>query len=1218
MNHPNLSVHVVAFFLALLLGVAEAPGLAAADLVITEFMADNRSAYVDEDGDYPDWIEIYNRDEAPVRMAGWSLTDKRGDLKWQFPDMEIAPRRFLIVFASGKNRNDPAKPLHATFNLADVGEYLAIVGPDGLTVVSEHADYPAQAENASYGYSMQSQGTLFAGASAAARVFIPTGGDLALTWTAPEFDDSAWTAGTAAIGFDTKTTPTYTDLITNDIGLMMKNVNTSAYIRIRFDVADLSRVSSLVLRLKYEDGFIAWLNGQEVARKNAPTTISWASRASPRRAEKDALVFETFDLSRHIGRLVAAGNVLAIQGLNEAKTGLAFLMVPEVWAYEVTGIDTGQREFFSPATPGRGNETGFPGIAEAPSFSLPSGAYLDAVNLLLSVASPTATIRYTIDRKEPTEESTAYTAPIAISKTTIVRARTFEPGLLPSRTITQTFIALDATLKDFSSNLPVLVINTFGPTAISIPEDPLTSVWLSAFYPGDESRSSFKWSPDFESQIGIKIRGSSSLSFPKKSYRIETWDGNGNERESVILGFPRESDYILYAPYTDKTLMRDVLSYDWSNAIGRWAPRVRFVELYLSTSAAKLRSADYLGVYVFIEKIKWGKERVDIERIYPSQNEEPEVTGGYILKKDRLDPGESGFFTSQSQQLCYVHPPERETAPAERAPITTAQKAWIKKYLDTFEGVLYGNNFTDPVNGYAKFIDVDSFIDHHLMVEITKNIDGYRLSTFMYKDRGGLLNMGPIWDYNLTLGNADYLQGWIPQGWYYTQCSAADYPWYPRLSQDPAYIARYKERWFNFRQGPFSTAKLMADIDRYVDLLQESQVRNYKKWPILGIYVWPNPQPIPTSYAGEITFMKQWLDAHVAWMDSTLLSVPTFTPKAGNVTTGTMVTISSPTGTIYYTMDGTDPKLADGNPAPSAKEFSEPIAIDTNVKIRARVKAGSSWSNLAEATYIVYLAPLVVTEVNYAPMASPDGTIAGDDFEFVEIQNVGDAEVDLTGYQTSDSARLNFTGSKVTKVAPGGFVVIVKKLAAFSTRYDAASIPIAGEYTGTLSNKRGTIGIKGPLSEVILRFTYDSTWYPETNAAGRSLTIIDPKGPRESWVQMESWRPSAELNGSPGRADGTSPIGKSLPGDIDGDGKLSLTDPMNILAILYQGESTLLRCGTTIDDEANRKLLDTNGDSRVDLTDAVGLLEHLFLAGPPPALGTDCVDIPGCQDTCGS
>jgi len=188
-----------------------------------------------------------------------------------------------------------------------------------------------------------------------------------------------------------------------------------------------------------------------------------------------------------------------------------------------------------------------------------------------------------------------------------------------------------------------------------------------------------------------------------------------------------------------------------------------------------------------MEKIKLGADRVNITALEPSDNAEPQISGGYIFKKDKPDSGETVFRTSRGLEIRCIEPKFED--------ITPQQVDWIKNYINEFESVLYGSNFKDPENGYAKYINVGSFIDVHILVELTKNIDGFRLSTYMSKDRNGKLNMGPVWDYNLSLGNANYLEGWIPTGWYYPLISEGDYPWWRRLFEDPAFYQRYADRW---------------------------------------------------------------------------------------------------------------------------------------------------------------------------------------------------------------------------------------------------------------------------------------------------------------------------------------------------------------------------------------------------------------------------------------
>jgi hypothetical protein len=931
---------IVTLAFAVLAGVPAA--LEGQGLMITEIMAGKQTVLADQDGDFSDWIEILNAGTAPVSLSGYSLTDDARQLKkWVFPDVTLGPGRFLIVFASEKDRASPGAELHTNFRLEEDGEVLGLVAPDGETVVSKFDPlFPPQSPAVSFGFEMESFSTDFIVPGAPAKFFVPADASLGTGWISPGFDDSAWQAGTTGLGYDKKTPATFSDLIQTSIQAQLDTVNAVAYVRIPFTVADPASVSSLVLKMRYDDGFTAFLNGTEVARRNAPAAITNTSRASSRRIESDVLVAEEINIGAHASALLPGTNVLAIAGLNITRNDNDFLVLPELSSVSVRSVTPTAERYFSRPTPGLPNSTGVPGVVASPRFSRAGGMFTETFSLSLE-ASPDATIRFTVNGTEPTEASTAFTAPITVDKVMAVKAKAFAPGLLPSRTVTEFYVLTDATVNDFNSNLPIVIIETFGR---AINENAYTNAYATVIDVGTNGRSTASAAPAYAGPGALKIRGSSSLQFPKKSYNFEIQDRDGSDQDVSFFDMPPESDWILYAPYTDKTLMRDVLAYEWSNWIARYAARTRFVEVFVHSAAGKLSYAtSYVGVYVFSEKLKRNEQRIDIQRLYASQTADPEVSGGYILKKDRLDPGDTGL-SAGGHTLGWVDPKEREAS--------TAQKSWIQKYINEFAGVLNGPNFANPDLGYAKYIDVGSFIDHHILVELTKNIDGYRLSTYMYKDREEKLNMGPIWDYNLTLGNANYLDGWKPDGWYYGLVSDGDYPWYRKLQTDPAFKQKYSERWVQLRQGPFQLSKLLESIDLKVALLEESQIRNYRRWPILGSYVWPN-QFIGRTYAEEIGFMRQWLTDRVAWMDGQLLPAPQFSQDGGEVPSGFQLTITAPAGMyVVYTTDGTDPKQ-NGAMSPSASRYSGPVAITRNTRVWARTMIGDSvWGGEENAVFV--------------------------------------------------------------------------------------------------------------------------------------------------------------------------------------------------------------------------------------------------------------------------
>ncbi|MDT8300249.1 MAG: CotH kinase family protein [Sedimentisphaerales bacterium] len=568
--------------------------------------------------------------------------------------------------------------------------------------------------------------------------------------------------------------------------------------------------------------------------------------------------------------------------------------------------------FIAEPTPGEENTGGYLGFVDEPKFSREHGFYNTPFSVTLATETKGAVIYYTLDGSEPYDTNgrgrgpsgMLYTEPILITTTTNLRAKAIKPGWKLSNVRTKNYVFLEPDIQNFSSNLPIAVIDTFG-KGVGQTTETQTLAFAGFIDNTARGRARPTNTPDFMGKAGLNIRGKSSEGFAKKQYHLETLDENNTDKDVSILGFPAESDWVLSAPYSDKSLMRNFLTYKWSNNMGQYAVRTRYIELFLNTNGGGISMGDYVGVYILMEKIKVGKNRVNISKLEPSDNTEPDISGGYIVKKDKLDTGDLTFNTSRGLSLIHLEPDKEE--------ITQEQKDWIKGYIDEFEAVLYGPNFTDPIDGYAKYIDVDSFINIHILVELTKNIDGFRLSTYMFKDRGGKLNMGPAWDYNLSLGNADYLEGWIPTGWYYPLISAGDYPWWRRLFEDPEFQSRYADRWFVLRQSLFDTGMLLQDIDDVVDLLGEAQVRNFDRWKILGTYVWPN-WFIAQTYQEEIDWMKGWLQDRVTWMDTQIAAEfatapPLFSRQGGRVNQGFNLTMSASFGTIYYTLDGTDPRL---------------------------------------------------------------------------------------------------------------------------------------------------------------------------------------------------------------------------------------------------------------------------------------------------------------------
>lgn len=418
-----------------------------------------------------------------------------------------------------------------------------------------------------------------------------------------------------------------------------------------------------------------------------------------------------------------------------------------------------------------------------------------------------------------------------------------------------------------SSNLPIIVINTNGQTIV---DDPRIVVDMGIIYNGP-GMLNYVSDPhnNYDGLVNIEIRGSSSQMFPKKSYSFETQDTANVEIDVSLLGLPAENDWVLYAPYDDKTFLRDVLAYKMGREMGRYASRTVFTELILN--------GEYMGIYILEEKIKRDANRVDIAKLTPDDTVGNDLTGGYILKIDKTTAG-GNYWTSSYLPIGSVYDIEFLYHYPDFADMMPQQVSYIQNFMYNAETSLNATWFTNPDSGYRKFMDASTFIDFFIVNEIARNVDGYRISTYFYKDKDSndpRLKMGPLWDFNITMGNADYCQAWYTFGWAYQfnlACPNDGYPvpfWWSRLLQDPLYAAELRCRWDSLRQTTLATPYILSYLDSMALVLDDAQNRNYQRWPILGIYVWPN-YFIGNTYQEEVDYLKTWLTNRLTWLDNNI------------------------------------------------------------------------------------------------------------------------------------------------------------------------------------------------------------------------------------------------------------------------------------------------------------------------------------------------------------
>ena len=883
----KLPITLLTGFLALGLAITGV----ASDPFISEIVAANDKTLKDNFGETSDWIELHNPGSEPANLLGWGLSDElESPLKWTFPDVSIPPGEFLLVHASGNNIADPGKPLHTGFRLSRAGEFLGLAKPDGNFADKYEPGFPALNDNQSYGVPMMEKAEEIIPPHSMFRYLTPSSTHSKENWTNPNFKEtSSWKSGRSGFGFQRSGTSLS--------GLIKTKVSTSKRViwtRKKFSVKDQDTLGSLILRIQFDDGFVAYLNGEKVASANALNNPKYNSYATNNNNDNS---FLDFDLSDHIPLLKTGGNnVLAVQAFDYRNDRNEFFVMPTLLGGRSTQIDPTKREFLTVPTPGRLNTSGSPPHPGKPVFSKPSGSFSSSLSITINPATEGEIVRYTTNGSLPNSSSKSYTSPIRITKTTLVCARCFTEDGHGGPPVTQEYLQIASNARKFSSNLPVIVIENFKGGTIG--SDPYKDAYMSIYEPGEDKRTKLMDAPTLSTRIGIKIRGSSTQNRAKKAFTVEARDDFGEDRDITPLGMPEESDWILYAAYNfDRALIRNALVYELSNQIGRYAVRTRFCEVFVNTNGGALSYNDYVGVYSFMEKIKRDKNRVNITRIAPDDSSEPEITGGYIFKIDRPDPGDSGF-SAGGQGIKWVEPKEDD--------ITSKQSGYVRAYFNAMYKTL------SHTTKYRDYIDPLSWIDHHMLNEFTKNPDGLRLSTYFFKDRNKRIEYGPVWDFDRTMGCDDDGRAANPVGW----SSSYRHGWWSRVMSNKAFKELYAQRWGEVRGSVMTEKNIFSIIDEWEELLDESAQRNFTKWRLVNS---------KTGFQTEIKQLKTWISSRLTWMDTQFDSIPSplLSITEGAALPGFQLGVSAQSDEVYYTTDGTDPRMSNGDINPRATRLGQ-------------------------------------------------------------------------------------------------------------------------------------------------------------------------------------------------------------------------------------------------------------------------------------------------------
>jgi len=571
------------------------------------------------------------------------------------------------------------------------------------------------------------------------------------------------------------------------------------------------------------------------------------------------------------------------------------------------------------------------------------------------------------------------------------------------------------------SNLPIVVINTDG--GVPIPDEPKVLATMKIIWHQDGSRNYLSDinNPEFlnyDGRIGIERRGTSSQMPNKKPYGLTTLMSDDVTNNNVsILGMPSENDWILNSLPFDQTGMRDVLSYELSEKLGQYASRRVYCEVVINGS--------YNGLYVFMEKIKVDKDRVNIQKMDENCYNQPEVSGGYITKTDKTTGGDPVAWTMQGygggwwpETADFIHHyPKPDN-------INTSQHNYIKSvFMDLAEKA--GNHNVSIENGIPSIIDIPSFVDFMIIGEFASNVDVYAFSTFFHKDRKGKLRAGPVWDYNLTYGHDEFGNRSRYDVWQFDNDDNNGPKFWKDLFETIAFRCYFAKRWFEVTaEGmPLNYNQISARMDELDQLIAEAVVRDNQRWGYMN------------QHAYEVQAMKTWIQQRINWLNNNIMSF-----------------------------------------------------------------------NNCDAE----LPPLVISRINYHPL--PNDTIDGDNYEFIQINNNGDDDVDLTGiYFRKLGVTYRFPNGST--LAARDSLVLCSDSLRFMERYNR--VPF-GQYMRKLSNNSEDVVIADAWGNIIDEVHYADTlpWPIEADGQGAYLQLIDlnlDNNLPESWIAAYEYDNTAEI-----------------------------------------------------------------------------------------------------------
>lgn len=1143
----------------ILLTLSLAP-LPAAPL-ITEFLSDNSSGHQDEDSDFSDWIEIHNPDPSPIDLAGWHLTDDPAlPSKWTFPSHILAPNDYLIVFASGKNRAISGSELHTNFALSRSGGYLALLTPSAA--IESFFDYPKQATDISYGASKAGNELVLINQSSPAKARVP---DLTYhiaigdTWrnNTPAFDESSWQSGSLGVGFERS------NGFQNEFGIDVESawaVNSSVYIRVPIPgTLDPTTIQSLTLRMKYDDGFAAFINGTYATGANDPALLTWNSDSDGDVSDADALLFQDFDLSARIPDLVATGNILAIHGMNRFSNSSDLLIRPELIASVSSAVPPVIGYFETPTPDAENSSSNFEALLDDTNFEFGRGYYTTSFSETISSTDPGATIIYTTDGSIPSpgngtqipapDTNSSAQATVLISTTTILRAIAVRSNSLPTNVDTQTYLFHQDVLTQDGAGLPTAPNSTsiwdydMDPNVVNDPrypaiDDDLRSLpTLSISLPAEDMwgtngiyanprESGSAWeracsveyfltdgTPAFQQNAGIRIQGAGSRfrDLGKKSLRVAFRNEYGKSKLNYNLfgskGASELDNIVLRGAYFDSWTVHT--SGSGTEGIGRR-------NALLLRDEFGRQSHQAMGAYPAVQG-NWAN--VYFNGIY---------WGIYNLH-ERIDQhfAEDRFGGDDSEYDVLKQRPRGQSNGSAPEVVNGDLTAW-NALLSTLNGNIASQSVYDSVR---QQLDVDSFAEYLILNFWGANVDWPHNNWYALRHRPTNGRFTFIsWDVE------NFIFATNATGQLNTTVNNSPGVIWSRLRLNEEFMSYFADRVQEhcFNNGALTPAENIERFEGITSVIRPAMNAESARWgdtreePPMNTIDRFDPlvaQKVTSYFPARTNIFLNQLRNENLFPDT---EAPVFSQHGGQISIGSNVTINNPngSGTSYFTSDGTDPRLQGGNINPAAS-IGTSISINSPLTLLARIRSNSGeWSALSSADFLTGSDPaagdLVVSEIHYHPAdAGPDELLAGfpdqDDFEFIELTNTRATPLDLTNLQFTTGITFDFASLDPSKrlLPANGRIILVRNSAAFSHRY--SGVNVLGEYSGSLANSGEIIALT--LNETpYLTLTYNdkSPWPESSDGSGFSLVLTNPASDSQNPL---SWQSSPTLGGSPTTTD---------------------------------------------------------------------------------------------------